>query len=55
MARDENLSLTDVQFILGHAHPSTTANIYLVEDQALAAAVERGIRRWCRACPAPPP
>ena len=33
MARDEALSLRDVQTILGHAHLSTTAEIYLVEDQ----------------------
>lgn len=33
MARDENLSIRDVQMILGHAHLSTTAEIYLVEDQ----------------------
>ena len=34
MSRDENLTLRDVQAILGHAHLSTTAEIYLVEDQA---------------------
>lgn len=34
MVRDENLSLRDVQTILGHAHLSTTADIYLVEDEA---------------------
>jgi integrase/recombinase XerD len=34
MARDEALSLRDVQTILGHAHLSTTADIYLVEDEA---------------------
>jgi integrase len=33
MARDENLSARDVQTVLGHAHLSTTTNIYLVEDQ----------------------
>jgi integrase/recombinase XerD len=33
MARDENLSARDVQTILGHAHLSTTADIYLIEDQ----------------------
>jgi integrase len=34
MARDEVLSLRDVQVILGHAHLSTTADVYLVEDEA---------------------
>lgn len=34
MARDESLSLKDVQTILGHQHLSTTADIYLVEDEA---------------------
>ncbi|HEX9552915.1 MAG TPA: tyrosine-type recombinase/integrase, partial [Streptosporangiaceae bacterium] len=29
MARDEHLSLRDVQVILGHAHLSTTADVYL--------------------------
>ncbi|WP_239336862.1 site-specific integrase [Frankia sp. CiP3] len=33
MARDENLSLRDVQVILGHAHLSTTADVYLAEDE----------------------
>ncbi|MFE5095314.1 tyrosine-type recombinase/integrase [Streptomyces sp. NPDC056638] len=33
MARDKRLSLRDVQTIFGHAHPSTTADIYLVEDE----------------------
>ncbi|MGH3882623.1 MAG: tyrosine-type recombinase/integrase [Pseudonocardiaceae bacterium] len=33
MSRDDTLSLRDVQTILGHAHLSTTADIYLVEDQ----------------------
>lgn len=33
MARDENLSMKDVQDILGHAHLSTTADVYLVEDE----------------------
>ncbi|WP_225448467.1 site-specific integrase [Streptacidiphilus sp. P02-A3a] len=32
MSRDERLSLRDVQTILGHAHMSTTADIYLVEE-----------------------
>lgn len=34
MARDEQLSLRDVQTILGHAHLSTTADIYLVEEES---------------------
>jgi integrase/recombinase XerD len=34
MARDEALPLRDVQVILGHAHLSTTADVYLVEDEA---------------------
>jgi integrase len=34
MARDDTLSQRDVQTILGHAHLSTTADIYLVEDEA---------------------
>jgi integrase/recombinase XerD len=33
MSRDDNLSTRDVQVILGHAHLSTTAEIYLVEDE----------------------
>jgi integrase/recombinase XerD len=34
MSRDEQLSMRDVQVILGHAHLSTTADVYLVEDEA---------------------
>jgi integrase len=34
MSRDEALSMRDVQTILGHAHLSTTAEVYLVEDEA---------------------
>jgi integrase/recombinase XerD len=34
MSRDEALSMRDVQTILGHAHLSTTADVYLVEDDA---------------------
>lgn len=33
MARDEHLSLRDVQVILGHSHLSTTADVYLAEDE----------------------
>ena len=42
MARDENLSLKDVQVILGHAHLSTTADVYMVEDETQ---VVRRVRR----------
>lgn len=34
MSRDDALSLRDVQTILGHAHLSTTGDVYLVEDEA---------------------
>lgn len=34
MSRDDALSMRDVQAILGHAHLSTTADVYLVEDEA---------------------
>lgn len=34
MSRDEDLSMRDVQTILGHLHLSTTADVYLVEDEA---------------------
>lgn len=34
MSRDAQLSMRDVQAILGHAHLSTTAEVYLVEDEA---------------------
>jgi integrase/recombinase XerD len=34
MSRDESLSMRDVQTILGHTHLSTTADVYLVEDEA---------------------
>jgi integrase/recombinase XerD len=33
MAADNSLSLRDIQTILGHAHVSTTAEVYLVEDE----------------------
>ncbi len=33
MANDKDLSLRDVQVVLGHAHLETTADIYLVEDE----------------------
>jgi integrase/recombinase XerD len=34
MSRDDALSLRDVQTILGHAHLSTTADVYLVEEES---------------------
>ena len=34
MSRDDALSLRDIQTILGHEHLSTTADVYLVEDEA---------------------
>lgn len=34
MSRDESLSLRDVQTVLGHASVTTTAGVYLVEDEA---------------------
>jgi integrase len=34
LSRDPGLSMRDVQTILGHAHLSTTAEVYLVEDEA---------------------
>jgi hypothetical protein len=33
-SRDESLSMRDVQTVLGHARLSTTADVYLVEDEA---------------------
>lgn len=37
MAQDEHLSLRDVQTILGHAHLSTTSDVYLIENEASVA------------------
>lgn len=34
MSRDKTLSMRDVQTILGHSHLSTTADVYLVEEEA---------------------
>jgi integrase len=46
MARDPQLSLRDVQAILGHAHLSTTADVYTVETQAeVIRAVARHLAR----------
>jgi integrase/recombinase XerD len=57
MARDENLSMKDVQEILGHAHLSTTADVYLVEDETqVIRRVQRHLaEREQRAQQAPPP
>ena len=57
MARDENLSLRDVHTILGHAHLSTTADIYLVEDEArvIRRVAEHLAEREHRAQVPPPP
>jgi integrase len=34
MSRDKTLSMRDVQTILGNSHLSTTADVYLVEEEA---------------------
>ena len=57
MSRDESLTMRDVQTILGHAHLSTTAGVYLVEDEA---EVIRRVRQYLagrerRVQPAAPP
>ncbi|MEU7764991.1 site-specific integrase [Nocardia sp. NPDC049190] len=58
MSRNSALSMRDVQVVLGHAHLSTTADIYLVEDDAQV--VRRVHEHLCRqqeqlATPAPAP
>ncbi|MDR7172942.1 integrase [Nocardia kruczakiae] len=59
MARDESLSERDVQTILGHAHLSTTVEIYLVQDEAeTIARVRRHLAELAdpgRPTPAPAP
>jgi integrase len=57
MARDESLSLKDVQVILGHAHLSTTAEVYMVEDEVqVIRRVQRHLaEREVRAQQPPPP
>jgi integrase/recombinase XerD len=57
MARDENLSLKDVQVILGHAHLSTTADIYMIEDEAqvIRRVQQHLVDREQRAQQPPPP
>ncbi|MEU6381692.1 site-specific integrase [Streptomyces sp. NPDC046909] len=57
MSRDKNLSLLDVQTILGHAHLSTTADTYLLEDEAqvIRRVAQHLAERELRAQQAPPP
>jgi integrase len=57
MSRDEALSMRDVQTILGHAHLSTTADIYLIEDETEVIRRARAhlIEREQRARETPPP
>lgn len=57
MSRDENLSLKDVQVILGHAHLSTTADVYTIEDETqVIRRVQRHLaEREHRAQQPPPP
>ena len=57
MSRDEQLSMRDVQTILGHAHLATTAEVYLVEDDAavLSRVHAHLIDRHKQAELAPPP
>ena len=56
MARDDTLSLRDVQAILGHAHLSTTADVYLVEEQAqVIRRVQRHLAERKQRAQQPPP
>lgn len=57
MSRDKNLTLLDVQTILGHVHLSTTADVYLLEDEArvIRRVAEHLAERELRAQQAPPP
>ncbi|MEU4675286.1 site-specific integrase, partial [Amycolatopsis sp. NPDC023774] len=55
MSRDPRLSMRDVQVILGHAHLSTTAEVYLVEDQVEVLARAADHLAALAAAPAPPP
>ncbi|MEV4237060.1 site-specific integrase [Nocardia sp. NPDC049737] len=54
MTRDGNLSLRDVQTVLGHAHLSTT-EIYLVEDDDAVISRVREHHHTQRQPPTPPP
>lgn len=56
MSRDEQLSMRDVQVILGHSHLSTTADVYLVEDDAeVIGRVHQHLADRRRPAQAPPP
>lgn len=56
MSRDSNLTLRDVQVILGHADIDTTASIYLFEeDIEVAKRVLTHLDRQHEAAPEPPP
>lgn len=57
MACDDNLSMRDVQVLLGHAHLATTADVYTVEDEAkVIRRVQRHLaEREHRAQQPPPP
>jgi integrase/recombinase XerD len=56
MARDDTLSLRDVQAILGHAHLSTTADVYLVEEEAqVIRRVQRHLAEREQRAQQPPP
>ncbi|MFI6958617.1 tyrosine-type recombinase/integrase [Nocardia sp. NPDC050408] len=55
MSRDSALSMRDVQVILGHAHLSTTADIYLAEDQTeVIERVHQHLQRRVTDAAAPP-
>lgn len=55
MMRDDQMSLRDVQTILGHARASTTADIYLVADEdEVLQRVHQHLRDRQRAAPAVP-
>lgn len=54
MARDPNLTLRDVQVILGHADIDTTASVYLFEDDVqVAKRVLTHLNRQCEPVPKP--
>lgn len=56
MSRDQNLSLKDVQVILGHAHLSTTADVYTVEEETqVIRRVQRHLAEQDHRVQQPPP